>query len=415
MPIRLVALHFLLILLWLAMGCTHQSETKGSLWTSETSAVPYVALPDEEVSLPKGKWEPSTVRRFYAPAGLSFSNRGNSMHSFNDRACLVVNYGHVNRFAIYDWETSELLRDVILPEEGPDAILRIYSLSVQHPDSIWLHGSDFFRISLTNDKGKVSRRIDLSITGTNQIQAAAYSWQGSPIQGVGGNVVFIWTPGNYSDDDTRYTVAKIGPGHRVAGRISSFDHPQVEDLPLAFPSDYYDKTWLYPDDVIPRWDWFEKTVYVSFPISSEVIRYRLGDTIAWSRTVTSHFLPKTISPLSSTFQLDAATAVLERGYYGNIIHDEWNHLVYRLVIHPNTSHPYQADGTYTQPHDFTYSVQVMDSSLRLLGEYPIPQEKYSPTHAFASPQGFCLPATHPRNPGLRENELVYTCYQWVAE
>ena len=399
---------------WCLSACNQATQTSGDLWTSAVPAVPYVPLPATDEPTPQGSWQVSTVRRFPVPEGLGYDHRGNTLELFNGRWVLVIEYISPNDIFLYDWETSELIRRIRLAQEGPDAMAKPYSTSIVSPDSLWVHAADYFRFSLLDDRGQVLRRFDLSSIGTDQVEASAYSWRGSAIHAVSEGLVFIWGAGNYSSAATRYTQARVGPGHRVAGLLHPAESPEVIDLPLAFPEAYYDQVWLYSNDVHPRWDWDGETVYLSFPISARVFRYRLGEASAASRSVRSEFLPETIAPLTPTAQLDEAQTVLDRGFYGNIHYDRWHQRIYRLVVHPGTD-AYQDDGTYTQPYDYTYSVQVMDSSLRLLGEYPIPSGKLDPSKGFVTPIGLCFPHMHPDYPGLKEDEMAFTCYQWMPK
>lgn len=372
----------------------------------------YQMLPQEELPPPSGSWEVDTVRTFQAPPGLSYDNRGGRVAKIDGRLVLTLLYRQ--RIVQYDWEKGQLLREIKLQKEGPHAMQRAYSTSFLSSDSLWVHGADYFRFTLMDGEGKVYRRVDLGKSASGKRELSAYSWHHSPIHAVGKQMWFIWTPGNYSSAESRYTSAQVMPADRIAGQVALGPTPTATDLPLGFPAEYMDKIWVYPDQVLTYWSWSRDTVYISHPISARVSFYCLGDDTIFSRMVPSVPLAEVLQPLSPVAQFDRAKAVLAQGYYGPVRYDPWNQLVYRLIIHPQTS-VYTSEGTYVQPYDFTYSVQVMDKKLRLLGEYPIPSERYNSLYAFASPDGLCLTHAHPKHPDLREEEIGCTCYRWLAD
>jgi len=398
---------FLLSLCCILWSCHADDNESAQGIAYSVPALDYAPLPQAEVpSPPKYKWKKRGEKVFQTPDLLSFSNRGCQYREIRQGARLICNYNFldVKRIIIYDWESEKLLHDIKLASEGPNKLRNTYSLSYDDPDRIWTHNSDYFRFHQIDSQGKIIDQIDLTKIDipVTILQASAYSWKGNPIHTNDTAIYFLWNTGNYSNAEVKYSQAFINENDRPFGYIN-FDRPsQARDLPIAFLKEYLEKKWVYSNDVDARWSWLdENTLYYSFPISEKVMSYKLGKDKIIQRRIKSAYLPPTLSPLKLYDNRDDFEIVMERGFYGSIYTNPWQGLVYRLIIRPGTE-PYDSEGTYTQPRDYSYAIQVMDTSLNYLGEFTLAEKSFETVEAFVSPEGLWFPL-HPETEGIQEN------------
>jgi len=100
---------------------------------------------------------------------------------------------------------------------------------------------------------------------------------------------------------------------------------------------------------------------------------------------------------------------VQRGSYKKLIYDQYKNLIYRIVALP--AEPYDADGFKTEIRDKPFSIQIIDSSFRLIGEVDFPAKTYDYRNTFASKKGLLISLNNENNPSLEEDKLKLAVFQ----
>lgn len=94
---------------------------------------------------------------------------------------------------------------------------------------------------------------------------------------------------------------------------------------------------------------------------------------------------------------------IQRGSYRWMVYDEHQDIIYRLVVH--AMEPYDTDGNKNKFWDKPFSIQIIDSTLNLIGEVNFPGKQYDFRNIIPSKHGLLISICHNDNPLLEEDKL----------
>ena len=104
---------------------------------------------------------------------------------------------------------------------------------------------------------------------------------------------------------------------------------------------------------------------------------------------------------------------MSRGSYKWMVYDKYHNMIYRLVLHSMPA--YDGEGNRNKWEDKPFSIQIIDSNFRLVGEVPFPGKTYYFRNIMASKSGLLISLSHDKNPITEENKLILARFKLVKK
>lgn len=307
----------------------------------------------------------------------------NNLDFYEEDGKEYIIYAHMNDLHFYDLDTGEEVNKIRYQVEGPDGIGHLGGFYIHNLDTIFLLNS--FNMILTNNKGKVLKRVNL------------------PNEIINNSHITIKTHISHIYNRPFNMNRKLYiPTHSMTEEVDITSKSPLEiifDLEtdsISLSLNNYPKTanLIYFSRIRNN-----KLMLVSFMNSNNLYLYKENNK-ELEIPCKSKYAPKKIKDLGTGSDLRESVMIsIEMQKYSSILYDPYQKLYYRF-FYPG----YEVDKNQTLEYYWmmkdnlkVFSVMIIDEQFEVIGETLMPVEHYNLSTYFINKDGlhFSLHVNHP--------------------
>jgi len=331
----------------------------------------------------------------YKPLNISCQKMGNGAYE------LCYENKKYNSLHFFDFKNEEEIDRIVFPREGPESVSLLQGFYYINADSMLIYdGNRLKLLYLIRDIRSLKSAMTFSDKLDEMETALHIATQNRPIS-LDEKLHFSAYPITYASEDYNYCSKPISISVSLEKRksIASFHYPYH----------YQNKLWGDFAYIIHR-----SKGHGSFAVQAFAFDHHLHLTdyqgfdsavLAKSR----YWGNASLKPPADPYEERVRVEMVERMFYGAVLHDPFRRVYYRMVLH---GLPYKnPDGSINRLEDKPFSVLVMDEQFNVLGEQLFEGGRYAFRCWFVHPDGLFISNANNRNPDLREDWLDFTCFE----
>ena len=248
-------------------------------------------------------------------------------------------------------------KKVQLELEGPNGVRQISNFQFKN-DTLYVVDSFAYALVLFDDKGKALKRIKL-INPELPVSILPRYFSKSEMVIDNGKVFILGDADvNISDSKSKEKSKSLIEVDVFSGEIKNhFDLPDILKKDLWMINQHFftaakigDSSWVY-----------------SYDLSDSLYVYTLGDNSPRAvKATSSYHKPLKVWGKRDSNSPDAYNYYLSNTSYFLVLYDDYRHLIYRLVQHPNERA--LSEGNLDQMWDREFSLMVLDMDFNILAE-----------------------------------------------
>ncbi len=319
----------------------------------------------------------------------------------------IWNEGRQNIIQFYNLNDGTLAHTVSIKSVGPDGTPMFNGFAIKNLDSIYLAGMDN-RLHLINKEGTVLSRIsyDNILGHIVYIPVLSFSRYNTQML-IHGDRLWAQNPDNITNYQTN-----TGPDrHKLFYEIDLNTGKAIIEN-FTFPTDFWrDGTkelsyaWAYDGNRIVIAPQFSHDIYV---VDGKDKLIRQGgvpsDYVKYLRNYKEN-------EVANMTQEQYGRFLLQHPKYIGLLYDAWRNIYYRLFYPGTHNFPPEATIMDATTHLPQIGVLVLDAAFNKKGEWLLPAHTYTQTGAFVNKDGLFIPANHPDNAQVNENEICFHLFQ----
>ncbi|MCC5919434.1 MAG: DUF4221 domain-containing protein [Cyclobacteriaceae bacterium] len=312
---------------------------------------------------------------------------------------------------IYRYKLGEKSIDqqIIFEREGPNS-MSIFGFHVHTPDSIFLFPRSGGEIAIVNAKGQWIREIKYEVPSyhTNAFVLSSYM-ESRPYFIEESGILLVKT--HIDGDHSQLSKEELSE------RMITYAIPFNQDAKVVrghnYPKDYWKggKKLFEPSFAVSK---NGRVVYSLFGSHDLYYADQLGEKLK-TKTAKSTFLPEKIpllpedgSPLEKQKYFQASP------HYRTVTYDPYRSVFLRFVYpEPNLERIEQDEIRELQRFPQTFSIQIFNENLDLLGEELFEKNSFIPAEFFITEEGLYISESHVRNENQKEDELSFRLFKIV--
>lgn len=339
---------------------------------------------------------------YFLPALFSFVNKDGT-------TCLTFQNRLQSEILFYKMDEPDPVFRLKIEREGPNGVPGFFGYHIESMDEIYLTAPGRPQILRTDTSGIIRQKIDYGTTVDGQRMIPSFhstSFAYSPLAIIGDQFFFTQTPLPGRPIETQ----------PVSGYVDTAAHA-VHTLPFSFPPILKDNelhtTGIGLEMTFSRCFNGSDFVY-SFYFEENIIVASPDHLTIRRIPVKSKYIDRINDPREKrpADPLAAARRMCEAPFYGNLLHDPYRQLYYRIA-YPETEMEPDADFIEIwQSGRKRFSLIILDHDFNILGETLFPDYIYKSTHLFVAPEGLYLCDSHVRNPSFSEDHLTFACFDF---
>ncbi len=303
----------------------------------------------------------------------------------------------------YDINTQQLIKEVLLQKEGPDAVGSPTGLFVQSMDSIYVISSSYYKVTLVNGNGEAQRSYRL-IEGVkpNDNTGMLRPFTISPPVVINKKMYFNVAPDRDVYDKSYYQGKVNLVLDLETGEFRYFNN---------YPSEFEGGVWGVASVSFSSTYSEPKNQFVySFAICDslyvyDVVRRDMKGYLSQTSTK-----KKDQEPMKKPTNQHDLEYALQATYYDGIIYDKYRSVYYRVVRQPLELQANETPNFYDF-HRKPISVIILNEELQKIGETQLENDIYQSSMYFLTKDGLFISKGNPNNPNLKEEEASFTCFK----
>jgi hypothetical protein len=300
---------------------------------------------------------------------------------------------------IYNLKNHEFVKRIDLPMEGPNTYYGVVNFYVHNFDSIFLHNeANPLTFYLTDSSANHINRW----YAKGSYKAAGWAYSAPPYYDPIAEKIWFYSISPmyfYPDDKEFFDQVYLSSFHLINNTLNSFDK-------LTYPDQYiteFENGKWYPWYERPRYDYIDRKIYVSFPLSSK-INIIEGDSISHICMGTDLFdlaesIPIDLNDFPSNNQF-----YMQSGRYLRIVKDNFRNLLIRGVKF--TQEKRNLDGLLNKHYNAQFALIIYREN-NPLGIIKLPNNIYNPHLIIPSEEGLLISTDNPFNENNNENYLDF--------
>ena len=273
-----------------------------------------------------------------------------------------------NSIYFYDYSTCTFIKKVLINKKGPDAILIMTGYFIQSIDSIYLYDKALTQIALTNDNGKVLKRISLRGKTADKnwfIDYPQYVPQTvTPFVKINDELLF---PGQHMGTIPKAMIEKF----KFTARINLKSH-QV-NFSYLYPKELYGSNYNWEGrlftEVFEDFNPENNKLIFSFPVSHDLYIADFKNE-EFTKVYAGSNIAGTIHSMSSdpkqTTDKMTLTHFIQQDTYAAVKYDRYRNIYYRVLLNAIPDATVQ-----TSWREKPVTIIVMDKDFKYLGESTI--------------------------------------------
>jgi hypothetical protein len=320
-----------------------------------------------------------------------------------------------NEIHIYEMYTGNLCKTLKIAWEGPNGIPHLGGYYIKDLDEIYLTNPMLPVISRTDTTGQIFQKISYEKTDEGQFLVPTFT----------SNTVF-YTPLVILKDTFYVLQETTMPGKEpdtwpVSCSIDT-THKSVKALPFCFPPILKESelrtvgigleltySRCFDGSRFVYSFFFEESIAVAFPDHSEIQK------IPAKSKYIQRINPREKRPAD---MFAGAKRMCEAPFYGNLIHDPYRNVYYRIA-YPETEME-EEDESRVYIDIWTtgrkrFSIIILDKDFNIIGETLFPDYTYCSMSMFVEEEGLYIRSNHFKSPDFDEDKLMFTCFELVKK
>ena len=325
-------------------------------------------------------------------------------HEENGIPYLAIENRYLNGIQFYDLNRKQLAFKTLFDREGENSLggNDIGGFFIQSFDSIYVNARKKRQLCLADTSATILGRYDIStadslyftITGVTKAPIAKKKEH-----------LFLYVLADFPI----YKEPASGHPLELQYDLSNGEAEVIFRFPDIYKG-FYGFWHTHPCRTIA-----DGSLVYSFPISPTV--YALD---VRRRKVTMHdglgsrYISHSFEPIQELHSAAYAAYAVENGMYYEIVYDPYREVYYRFVLHPYATVDPRTGEAITKVERKPFSVQIISTGFKLLGETLFPPDRYYQTNFFIAPEGLYLSNNNDWNPEAQEDRLSFTLFKLQA-
>lgn len=345
---------------------------------------------------------------------LQLNNRNNYAGIFKLEIIDSIEYLGIlnkdyNTYTLYDLKSGISSKSICFKRVGPNGIGQSRFAHVHNWDSIFVirhHTNQFFMLDST---ASIKQKWELNFTESDQLIhniSASFNFQ-LKFQN---NQIYCENTSIFKVFTKDYWKTALGLRYDIKNQIL---YNSSGFFPYVFKEGVNYGIWNYHGYQILSNS--NQQIY-SFSLDNNLYIYNDTALIKKVSLPSPHVpvdAPKPYKTLTGYNSQDDWLYEIQRGSYRWMVYDEYQDIIYRLVVH--AMEPYDTDGNKNKFWDKPFSIQIIDSTFNLIGEVNFPGKQYDFRNIIPSKHGLLISLCHNDNPILEEDKLKLARFELVKK
>ncbi len=335
-------------------------------------------------------------------------NKNYTLQTIDTNEYIITVNHDKNLVLFYSPVTRQIKKQIKYKYDGPNGVGIISFATAHNWDSIFLIRLHTNNIFLTDSSGRVKRRFELSETVLgNPIWNIAASFA-TPMVLYNNKLYLDNIPNIYVFTKAFWNKKLALIYHLTDNKVYAYgNYPEIYKKGINFGG--YN---LNENRIINK---HGQSIF-SFTMDNHLYVY--NDTALIKKVpVPSRYVkedaPVPKKKLTGFNYEDDWLYDMSRGSYKWMVYDKYHNMIYRLVLHSMPA--YDAEGNRNKWLDKPFSIQIIDSNFRLVGEVPFPGKTYFFRNIMASKRGLLISLSNDKNPITEENKLILARFKLVKK
>lgn len=308
-----------------------------------------------------------------------------------------------NSIQFYSLDSLKLTDEIPLQQEGPDGVGSVFGFRALTRDSIYIVSTQYSKLFLVNNNGKVIQTIDYTRDKTGRYLAPAKIQSKAPMQQIEFVNGKIYLTGLALGNWTSMTNDQLLESS-ICIEIDTVKK-MVEQLAYSYPNDYWIEGVREP--VFSRVFDGENFIYSFY--GDENIYVTKDHKNVQKIPASSNFI-KNIPPYPNDGDMDNMLRYYCRtSYYSTIMYDKYRSVYYRFAF---IGHEPEKDENLMKSvmNPTTPSIIVLDKDFQIISETRLDDNVYWVSNSFITEKGLFISKNHPQNPNANDDKLVFELF-----
>ncbi len=314
-----------------------------------------------------------------------------------------------NLLSIYNIENGKIFKVIKFDKTGSNGIGIIRFALIHNWDSIFTIRYHTNRLALLDSTGKVNARYKITKTSLGESVFNVSAFSNFPLEYNRKKLFMLHI--------SSAPVFSKGFWKTKTGLIYDLNTRKAENKIGAYPAIYrrginFGGYSLRPYRIINKKG---ESIY-TFSLENRLYVYNykyLIKTVSIPSVYVKNVHPKPQRKLTGYNRKDDWLYEMSRGSYRWMVYDKYHNMIYRLVLHSMPA--YDGEGNRNKWEDKPFSIQIIDSNFRLVGEVPFPGKTYYFRNIMASKSGLLISLSNDKNPITEENKLILARFKLVKK
>lgn len=298
----------------------------------------------------------------------------------------------MNTINIYNLDSSELSKKIILERDGPNGVGQVRSFIIKG-DKLFVLNSDAYKFYQLDSSGKVLETYNLATKNGSKAKASTRQ----PIIIEWPYAILCSTPYRSLSSTELYEAQDLLT-------ILNLETKEIEYF-LPYPEEVKGKLWgSNLSDKFYTYNQEKKEIVISWPPTSKITVSDLTSIKYYDLPSKHNIQTRPVETMPSDYKASHEIYTKNPQYF-YIFHDKFRSLYYRMVAKA-VPEKFLNSNNFDESNLKPFSIMVVDEGFRVLDEIDFPHLKYYNYMTFINKEGLWM-ARIPEN----EDELIFDCFK----